>query len=104
MPTHPVPINELSVAVQKAVEQALAKHGAVPVNKLWFGFVAPEKLANREVASEVTAQINKEAGIQAQAFVGQEISASSEHTATKPHAVQGPGHIIGLVYAPKAHQ
>ena len=40
-----VPLNELAAAVQNAVEQTLAKHGTVPIEKLWVGFVAPDKIA-----------------------------------------------------------
>jgi hypothetical protein len=50
MSPHAIPLNELAVAVQSAVEEVLGKHGAVPIEKLWVGFVAPDALANEEAA------------------------------------------------------
>ena len=66
-----VPLNELAAAVQSAVEQTLAKHGAVPIEKLWVGFVAPDKIATPESAQQVANVLAKEAGVKAQASVGQ---------------------------------
>ena len=40
-----VPLGELEAAVQSAVEQVLGKKGAVPIDQLWVGFVAPENIA-----------------------------------------------------------
>ena len=102
MSSHPIPLNELTAAVQKAVEQAVAKHGAVSIDKLWFGFVAPENLATQQIANEVAAKIGREAGVPAQGIVAQPIAHAAG--AAEPKAVQGPGHIIGLVYAPKQSQ
>ena len=45
MPNPPIKLEELAAAVQTAVQQTLAKHGAVPINQLWVGFVAPEAIA-----------------------------------------------------------
>ena len=95
-----VPLNELAVAVQNAVEQVLAKHGAVSVDKLWVGFVAPDNIATQENAAILAAQIGREAGVQAQASVAQQLAAPAGSAAHEAHAVK-PGHIIGLVYAPK---
>ena len=50
MSTPRVNLTELAVAVQNAVQQTLAKHGAVPVDHLWVGFVAPEAVANLEIS------------------------------------------------------
>jgi hypothetical protein len=52
-----VPLGELQVAVQNAVEQALGKKGAVPIDKLWVGFVAPDNIATQELANEVAVKL-----------------------------------------------
>ena len=83
-------------AVESAVRQVLGKHGAVPIDKLWVGFVAPENIANPEVAGKVATQLGKEAGVNVQASVAQ-VAASAQEA--KAELVK-PGHIIGLVYAP----
>ena len=93
---HSVPLNELAVAVESAVQQVLGKHGAVPIDKLWFGFVAPENLANIEVAGKVANELGKEAGVHAQASVAQLALAPTQEAARE---LVKPGHIIGLVYA-----
>ena len=48
MSTPPIQLENLAVAVQSAVQQVLAQHGAVPINKIWVGFVAPDNLATIE--------------------------------------------------------
>ena len=100
-----VPLNELAAAVQSAVEQVLGKHGAVPVDKLWVGFVAPDNVATQENAAKLAAQLGKEAGVRAQGSVAQQIAAPVQAGGqaareAHPQAVK-PGHIIGLVFAPK---
>jgi hypothetical protein len=97
MPQHSVPLNELAVAVENAVQQVLGKHGAVPIDKLWFGFVAPENLANLDAASKVATQLGKEAGVRVQASVAEIAPAAQQSTVE----LVKPGHIIGLVYAPR---
>ena len=63
-----VPLNELAVAVQNAVQQVLGKHGAVPIEKLWVGFVASETIANpQEVAGKLATTLGREGGVQATA-------------------------------------
>jgi hypothetical protein len=52
-----VPLGELEVAVKSAVEQALGKAGAVPIDQLWVGFVAPEKIATQQLANEVASKV-----------------------------------------------
>ena len=52
-----VPLGELHVAVQNAVEQALGKKGAVPIDKLWVGFVAPDNIATQQLANEVAVKL-----------------------------------------------
>ncbi|HEY6375773.1 MAG TPA: hypothetical protein VIX90_09655 [Edaphobacter sp.] len=98
MPTPPIQLENLAVAVQNAVQQVLAQHGAVPINKIWVGFVAPENLATIENANKVAALLGKEGGIHgAVGSVGQ-LAAVGEHAAgTVP---KPPGHIIGIVYQP----
>jgi hypothetical protein len=97
MSTHPIPLGELAAAVQNAVEQALSKHGAVSVDKLWVGFVAPEAIATSESAQKVASLLSKEGGIKAEPSVGQlgVIAAGG----AQEHAV--PQRIIGLIFNPK---
>ena len=99
MSTSRVPLNELAVAVQNAVEQALAKHGAVPIEKLWVGFVAPEAIA-AESAQAIAGILGKEGGVHAQPSVGQVggIAVGGAKEALPNHR------IIGLIYEPKIHR
>jgi hypothetical protein len=97
MPTPHVPLDQLSSAVQSAVEQVLAKHGAVSIDKLWFGFVAPDTIATQDDANKIAASIAKAAGVQATGSMAQLAAAAGTHT----EGLTKPGHIIGLVYAPK---
>lgn len=97
MATSRVPLNELAVAVQNAVQQALAKHGAVPIDQIWVGFVAPEQVATEVSAAAVAGILGKEAGVHAQPSVGQVgAGAVGEAKGALP-----PHRIIGLVYTPK---
>lgn len=97
MATSRVPLNELAVAVQNAVEQALAKHGAVPIDKLWVGFVAPDRVATAESAAAIAGILSKESGVAAQPSVGQ---VGGGAVGEAKGAL--PGHrIIGLIYEPK---
>lgn len=97
MGTPHVPLNELAVAVQNAVEQTLAKHGAVPIDKLWVGFVAPEKIATLESAQTIAGILGREAGVQGQPSVAQVGGgAVGEAKGALP-----PHRIIGLIYEPK---
>jgi|SRR5581483_6688260 len=109
MPSTHVPLNELAVAVQNAVQQTLAKHGAVSIDKLWVGFVAPENLATQENAAALAKEIGREAGVSAQPSVAQLAAVTGgvqaqekAHAATPPKPPGAPGHIIGLVFSPKA--
>jgi hypothetical protein len=102
--SHHVPLNELAVAVQSAVEQVLGKHGAVPIDKLWVGFVAPDTIANEANAQKIAAALGKQAGVHTQAAVAQEVIAAhpgGQHAAPATAALPRPGHIIGLVFNPK---
>jgi hypothetical protein len=100
MPNPPVPIKELSVAVQNAVQRVLAQHGAVSVDKLWVGFVAPDNLATPDIANKVASELGKEAGVHVQASVAQLSAAAAEKPGAHEAAAR-PGHIIGLVFSPK---
>lgn len=96
-----VPLNELAAAVQSAVEQTLAKHGAVPIDKLWVGFVAPDKIATIESAQQLAGVLQKEAGVHGQPSVGQLAGGAVGE------AKEGllPHHkIIGLIYQPKLNR
>ena len=105
MPPH-LQLNELAAAVQSAVEQVLGKHGAVPIDKIWVGFVAPENLATAEIASKIANTIGREGGVTAQGSIGTlgaQVAAGQPAPASKeaqalPHL---PGHILGLIYQPR---
>jgi hypothetical protein len=67
-----VPLNELEVAVQSAVEQALGKAGAVPIDKLWVGFVAPENIATQQLANEIATKVGGPGAVGSVGSVGQQ--------------------------------
>jgi len=92
----PLHINQLATAVQNAVEQTLAKHGAVPIDKLWIGFVAPENLANVQNATQVAHILSREAGVAGQASVATLGAAAAGET----EAHKRPGFIMGLIFNP----
>jgi hypothetical protein len=92
-----VPLNQLAAAVQDAVQRVLAQHGAVPIDQLWVGFVAPDRVANLESANKVAAELGKEAGVHVQGSIAQVGAAAPQEKGTAAK----PGHIIGLVFSPK---
>lgn len=96
MPGAHVPLNEVAVEIQNAVERILGKHGAVPVDKLWVGFVAPENVATQENANKLAAEIGKEAGIKGEGGIAQLGAGPAQEHAK---AIK-PVHIIGLVFNP----
>jgi hypothetical protein len=100
MPTPRVPLNELAAAVESAVQQTLAKHGAVSIDKLWIGFVAPDAIANEQAAQELTTVLAREGGGRAQPSVAQLGGAAggAEKALATPHR------IIGLIYEPKVQK
>lgn len=100
MSTPRIQLTELAAAVQSAVQQTLAKHGAVPVDKLWIGFVAPENLATAESAQQVAQVLAKEGGVKAQGSVAQLGGAA----AGVAQAQIPPHRIIGLIFEPKSHK
>jgi hypothetical protein len=99
MPSPPIKLDELALAVQNAVQQTLAKHGAVPINQLWVGFVAPETLATLDSATKVATTLARETGAIGAtgsiAQLGAAPGAAGEHLPVKP------GHLIGLIYKPQ---
>ena len=100
MPPPTVPLKELTTAVQSAVQQVLAKHGAVDVAHLWVGFVAPDAIANQESALQVAQLLGKEAGVAVQPSVAQ-LSAAAPAAAGEKLPIPPKGHIIGLIYSPR---
>lgn len=100
MSSHPVPLKELTAAVQNAVEQVLGKHGAVPIDKLWVGFVAPENVASQENADKIAVQLGREAGATVHGSVAQ-LGSPSASGGAHTEALKLPGHIIGIVFQSK---
>ena len=100
MPPH-LQLNELAAAVQSAVEQVLGKHGAVPIDKIWVGFVTPDNLATAEIASKIANTIGREGGVTAQgsvATLSAQVGAADKEAHKLPPL---PGHITGLIYSPR---
>jgi hypothetical protein len=100
MPTPPIQLENLAVAVQSAVQQVLAQHGAVSIDKIWVGFVAPENLATIQNANRVAAVLAKEGGVQGGVGSVGQLAAGAAGTQAAG-IVKPPGHIIGIVYSPK---
>jgi hypothetical protein len=100
MSTPRIQLTELAAAVQSAVQQTLAKHGAVPVDKLWVGFVAPDKVATADSAQLVAQVLAKEGGVQAQGSVA-ELGGAAAGAA---QANIPPHRIIGLIFEPKSQK
>ncbi len=96
MSTPRIPLSEIAVAVQNAVQQTLAKHGAVPIDQLWVGFVAPDKIATAESARLVANALTSVEGVHALPSVGQ----LSAGVAGAEEALKVPHRIIGLIYEP----
>jgi len=91
----PVPLGELEVAVQSAVEQVLGKKGAVPIDKLWVGFVAPENIATQQLANEVAAKIGGPGAVGS-------IGALASATGATAHPEALPKlHICGYIHKPQ---
>lgn len=99
MPPPTVPIKELTTAVQSAVKQVLAKHGAVDVGHLWVGFVAPDAIATQDSALQVAQALGKGAGVAVQPSVAQLSATGAPAAGGLP--IPPKGHIIGLIYSPR---
>jgi hypothetical protein len=96
-----VPLKELTTAVQSAVQQVLAKHGAVDVGHLWVGFVAPDAIANEANALQVAQALGKGAGGLAVTPSVAQLSATGAPAAGEKLPIPPKGHIIGLIYSPR---
>lgn len=94
MPKH-VPLGELEVAVQSAVEQVLGKKGAVPIDKLWVGFVAPESIATQQLANEVAAKIGGPGAVGSVGTIAPQ-AAAGVHTEALVRT-----HILGYIHKPQ---
>jgi hypothetical protein len=99
MSTRPVPLNDLAILVENAVQQIIEKHGGGPIEKIWVGFVAPENLATPAIAAEVAHSIGSHTGVHVTPAMATE--AVSHPAGAHTEALVRPGHIIGLVYQPK---
>jgi hypothetical protein len=98
-----VPLKDLGAAVQSAVQQVLAQHGAVDVGHLWVGFVAPDAIATQANALKLAQELGREAG-------GLAVTPSVAQLSASPAAATGigtggpiipsKGHLIGLIYSP----
>ena len=89
-----VPLGDLEVAVQNAVEQALGKKGAVPIGQLWVGFVAPENIATQQLANEIASKVGGPGAIGSIGSVGP-VAAGGQ----KKEAVTNL-HILGYIHKP----
>ena len=89
-----VPLGELEVAVQSAVEQILGKKGAVPIDKLWVGFVAPDNIATQQLANEIAAKVGGPGAVGSVATLAP--AAGAAHT----EAVKNL-HICGYIHKPQ---
>lgn len=99
MSQNAVPLDELAAAVQHAVQQVLGKQAAIPIDKVWVGFVAPDNLATPEIAGKVAAELGREAGVNATGSVAQQLAVPSAGQAQQQ--LVKPGHIIGLIFNPQ---
>jgi len=48
-----IPLNEVTAAVESAVQQVLQQKGLAGIDRLWIGFIAPDQIATIENAGEV---------------------------------------------------
>lgn len=91
-----VPLGDLEVAVQNAVEQVLGKKGAVPIDKLWVGFVAPENIATQQLANEVASRVGGPGAVGSVAAVVPAAAAGAAHTEAVPKL-----RICGYIHQPQ---
>jgi len=90
-----VPLGDLEVAVQNAVEQALGKKGAVPIGQLWVGFVAPESIATQQLANEVASKVGGPGAIGSIGSVGAGAAAGAQKTEAATNL-----RILGYIHKP----
>ncbi len=88
-----VPLGELEVAVQSAVEQILGKKGAVPIDKLWVGFVAPDNIATQQLANEIATRVGGPGAVGS-------VAALTPAAGAAPEAVKNL-HILGYIHKPQ---
>src|SRR5271154_6596995 len=94
MSTRPVLLNDLAKLVENAVQQVIQSHGGGPIDKIWFGFVAPESLATQEVATNIATEIGRVSGVHVTPAVATE--ALLKPAGIQTEALVRPSHIIGL--------
>ncbi len=90
-----IPLHEVTAAVQSAVQQVLQEKGIAGIDKLWIGFVAPDKVATTENAVAVAKALGS-SGHDA-ASVGQLTSAHAGAT----QAPTPPLRLCGYIHALK---
>jgi hypothetical protein len=94
----PVPLGELEAAVKNAVQQALGKAGAVPIDQLWVGFVAPEKIATQQLANEIASIVGGPGSIGSIGSVGGSVAGAVQ---TGAHKEAVPNlRILGYIHKP----
>jgi hypothetical protein len=89
-----VPLGELETAVHSAVEQILGKKGAVSIDQLWVGFVAPENIATQKMANEIASKIGGPGAVGSVGSVIQQ--AGGVHTEALVNL-----HICGYIHKPQ---
>jgi hypothetical protein len=97
---HQVPVSELTAAVQSAVQQVLGKQGAVPIDQLWVGFVAPENIASQANANAIAAALGREGRVKAQGSVAQVVESAPAAGGVQTEAAIRPPRIIGIILKP----
>lgn len=90
-----IPLNEVTAAVQSAVQQVLQEKGIAGIDKLWIGFVAPDRLATPANATAVAKALGSGAG--GTPSVGQLAGAHAGAT----QAVTPPLHLCGYIHVLK---
>jgi hypothetical protein len=98
---HTVPLDELSAAVQSAVEQVLGKHAVAPIGKIFVGFEAPESIASQANANAIAAQLGKEGHVTAQGSVTQVVAPAPAAGGVEAEAAIFRPKFIGLQYQPQ---
>ena len=89
-----IPLNEVTAAVQSAVQQVLQQKGIAGIDHLWIGFVAPDKVATIENATAVAKALGS--GAHGTPSVGQLTSA---HAAAAPTVA--PPRLCGYIHVLK---
>lgn len=90
-PPH-IPLNEVTAAVQSAVQQVLQQKGIAGIDHLWIGFVAPDKVATIENATAVARALGS--GAHGTPSVGQLTGAGTTAAPTTPPRLCGYIHVL----------